>query len=70
MAELLNEHLKRLFEGMGRVLVISTDRVYVKPLKTGFMSDVASLRGDARKVSLDLTNTTKKYSNDESSYQR
>ena len=70
MAGLLSEHFKRLLEGMGQVLVISTDRVYVNPLKSDFRSDIAYLRGDAKKVGRALTKTTKQYTDGESSYQR
>lgn len=66
----MGEHIKRMLEGMGQVLVVSTNREYEKPLKSDFRSDVASLRNDVRKVGQDLTNTTKQYSDGKPAYQR
>lgn len=66
----MGEYIKRMIEGMGQVLVVSPSRVYEKPLKSDFRSDLATLRNDARKVGQDLTNTTKQYSDGKPSYQR
>ena len=55
------EHIKNFLKGAGQVLVLDTGSQYIRPSRNGFSSDMALLKGDARRVASDLNKVTKKY---------
>lgn len=70
MSEKIKQFVIEVTSGVGQVMVISPDRVYVRPTKGGFQVDSANLYNDTKKVSDDLKKKLKQYPNDKSSYQR
>ncbi len=55
---------------MEQAVVVSPDRVYIRPVANAFQIDHANLNKDAREVGLDLRKQLKQYANGKPSYQR
>lgn len=69
MGRSLVEIIRSIGEGMSQVMVISPDREFIRPKRSGFMVDSMTLSNDARQIGNDLRKQIK-YSNGEPTYQR
>lgn len=55
------KHVKNIFAGMGRALVLAPRIDYVRPSTSGFKNDVAALRRDSGIVARGLRMVAKKH---------
>ena len=62
MGEKIKQFVLEVTSGVGRGLVISPDRSYIRPTKGDFQVDSANLQNDAKKVGDDLKKKLKQYS--------